>query len=163
MKQIGYFETYGQSYSLVSELGAWDQTNLTPVLHTHWGWQNYAGGTTRWLGTKNFFDDEEYARPYTRTHPRYGGPAMTYPDGTVATGYDGPDTDPRNSRVYDAAVSKDVLGNIYIDTKEAPPAGSLNVNVKVSSTSSFSSATIGIVTEATVCPAAKFSVPVVKP
>jgi hypothetical protein len=86
MKQIGYFETYGQSYCLVSELGAWDETNLTPVLRTHWSWKNYSGGTIRWLGAKNFFDDEEFARPYTRTHPRYGGPAMTYPDGTIATG-----------------------------------------------------------------------------
>jgi len=124
MKQIGYFETYGQSYSLVAELGAWDETNLTPVLRTHWSWQNYSGGTIRWLGANNFFDDEEFARPYTRTHSRYGGPAMTYPDGTEATGYDGPETDPRNSRVYDAACSKDLLGNIYIDSKYAPPAGS---------------------------------------
>ena len=123
IKQIGYFETYGQSYCLVAELGAWDETNLTTVLTTHWGWQNYGGGTTRWLGAKNFFDDEEFARPYTRTHPRYGGPAMTYPGGTIATGYDGVDTDPRNSRVYDAACSKDVLGNIYIDKKNAPPEG----------------------------------------
>ena len=121
IKQIGYFETYGQSYCLVAELGAWDETNLTPVLRTHWGWKNYSGGTTRWLGAKNFFDDEEFARPYTRTHPRYGGPAMRYPDGTEATGYDGPDTDPRNSRVYDAACSKDILGNIHIDMKYAPP------------------------------------------
>ena len=120
LKQIGYFETYGQSYCLVSELGAWDETNLTPILHHHWNWQNYSGGTIRWLGTKNFFDDEEYARPYTRTHPRYGGPAMTYPDGTVATGYDGPDSDPRNSRVYDAACSKNVLGEVYIDKVDYP-------------------------------------------
>jgi hypothetical protein len=126
MKQIGYFETYGQSYSLVAELAPepWDQTNLTEVLHSHWGWQSYDGGIIRWLGANNFFDDQEFARPYTRTHPRYGGPAMTYPDGSAATGYNGPDTDPRNSEVYDAAVSKDVLGNIYIDTKDAPPVGS---------------------------------------
>ena len=130
IKQIGYFETYGQSYCLVAELGAWDETNLTPVLKTHWSWQSYGGGTIRWLGAKNFFDDEEFARPYTRTHSRYGGPAMTYPDGTEATGYSNtytslptaPSTDPRNSRVYDAACSKDVLGNIYIDQKYAPPS-----------------------------------------
>jgi hypothetical protein len=120
MKQIGYFETYGQSYCLVAELGAWDQTNLTPVLHTHWSWKNYAGGTIRWLGSKDFFDDEEYARPFTRTHSRYGGPAMTYPDGTAATGYDGSDSDPRNSRVYDAACSKNILGEITIDSINYP-------------------------------------------
>lgn len=115
MKQIGYFETFGQSYCLVAELGAWDRTNLTPVLNHHWSWKSYGGGTIRWLGAENFFDDDEFARPYTRTHPRYGGPAMTYPDGTPATGYDGPDADPRNSRVYDAACSKDVFGELRID------------------------------------------------
>ncbi|MEA2069021.1 MAG: hypothetical protein U9P12_07465, partial [Verrucomicrobiota bacterium] len=115
IKQIGYFETYGQSYCLVAELGAWDGTNLTPVLHHHWSWASYSGGTTRWLGAKDFFDDEDFARPYTRTHSRYGGPAMTYPDGAVATGYDGTDSDPRNSRVYDASCSKDILGNLSID------------------------------------------------
>ena len=116
LKQIAYFETYGQSFCLVAELGAWDQTNLTPVLHHYWNWVNYGGGTIRWLGSKNFFDDEDFARPYTRTHSRYGGSAMTYPDGTVATGYNGPDTDPRNSRVYDAACSKNVLGELSIDS-----------------------------------------------
>lgn len=124
LKQIGYFETYGQSYSLVAELGAWDETNLSPVLRTHWNWQNYGGGTIRWLGANNFFDDQDFARPYTRTHPRYGGPAMTYPDGSAATGYDGVDTDPRNSRVYDAACSKNIFGQLYIDTYNFPPAGS---------------------------------------
>ena len=115
IKQIAYFETYGQSYCLVAELGAWNETNLTPVLNTYWSWTSYHGGTIRWLGAKDFFDDEVYARPYTRTHLRYGGPPMTYPDGTVATGYNGPDTDPRNSRVYDASCSKDILGNLSID------------------------------------------------
>ena len=48
---------------------------------------------------------------------------MTYPDGTVAAGYDGPDTDPRNSRVYDAACSKNLLGELSIEYY-IPPAGS---------------------------------------
>lgn len=116
MKQIAYFETYGQTYCPVIEIGAWNETNLTPIIHTHWSWRLYSGGTIRWAGAKNFFDDEDFARPYTRTHPRYGGPPMTYPDGTVATGYNGPDTDPRNSRVYDAGCSKDVFGNLMIDS-----------------------------------------------
>ncbi|MFV1996036.1 MAG: hypothetical protein ACC661_11430, partial [Verrucomicrobiales bacterium] len=115
LKQIGYFETYGQSYCLVSELGAWDETNLTPILRHYWSWVNYGGGTIRWLGAVNFFDDQDFARPYTRAHPRYGGPAMTYPDGSAATGYNGPDTDPRNSLVYDASCSKNILGEIEID------------------------------------------------
>ncbi|MGE4488780.1 MAG: thrombospondin type 3 repeat-containing protein, partial [Kiritimatiellales bacterium] len=114
VKQIAYFETYGDSSCFVAELGSWNETNLTPVLHIYWNWANYNGGTVRWLGAKNFFDNEDFARPYTRTHPRYGGPPMAYPDGTVALDYDGSDTDPRNSRVYDAGCSKDILGNLTI-------------------------------------------------
>ncbi|MFA6174894.1 MAG: hypothetical protein WC701_14625, partial [Kiritimatiellales bacterium] len=107
----------------VIETGAWDGTNLTAILHTYWSWGTYTNGTVRWAGAKNFFDDEDFARPYTRTHPRYGGPPMTYPDGTVASGYNGADTDPRNSRVYDAGCSKDVLGNLTIDSYSYVAAG----------------------------------------
>ncbi|QHI68833.1 hypothetical protein [Tichowtungia aerotolerans] len=137
LKQIGYFETYGQSYCLVAELEAWDQTNLTPILHHHWSWKSYSGGTIRWLGAKDFFDDEEFARPYTRTHPRYGGPAMTYPDGTLATGYDGPHTDPRNSRVYDAACSKNVLGELSIDDYRSIDGAPTNGLVYVEESDSY--------------------------
>jgi hypothetical protein len=115
LKSISYYETFGQSMCFVAALGSWNGVNLTPVYNTHWSWLYYSGGTIRWLGVKNFFDDEDFARPYTRTHPRYGGPAMTYPDGTEATGYDGDPTDPRNSRVYDAGCSKNVFGEISLD------------------------------------------------
>ena len=125
IKQIGYYEAFGQNYCLAAELGSWDQTNLTSVLHHHWDWANYGGGTTRWLGVHNFFNDDDFARPYTRTHPRYGGRAMTYPDGTVAAGYDGPGTDPRNSRVYDAGCSKNILGELVVDQYHYPE-GSTN-------------------------------------
>ena len=57
----------------------------------------------------NWFDNEWFAQPWTRTHPTYGGPPMTYPDGTEATGYIGDPTDPRNSRVFDAGSSKEIL------------------------------------------------------
>ena len=117
LKQIYYSETYGQSVALVAELGAWDETNPTPILHHfwNWNWQNYGGGSIRWLGAKNFFDNEVYARPFTRAHSRYGGSPMTYPDGTEATGYGGADTDPRNSRVYDAACAKNLLGELAVE------------------------------------------------
>lgn len=114
LKSISYFETFGQSVSFAAELGTWDEVNLTPVLHHHWNWQNYSGGPIRWLGVHDFFDDSDYARPFTRTHPVYGGPPMTYPDGSVATGYNGSSSDPRNSRVYDAGSAKDILGNIKL-------------------------------------------------
>ena len=48
MKHIYYSETYGTTTAIVSELGAWDETNLTPILHHHWWWQYYGGGTIRW-------------------------------------------------------------------------------------------------------------------
>jgi hypothetical protein len=115
VKQVSYFEAFGQSYCIAAELGPWDEVNLTPVLHNHWNWSGYGGGPVRWLGVQNFFDDEVFARPYTRTHSRYGGPAMTYPDGTIATGYDGAESDPRNSRVFDAAFSKNILGELVVD------------------------------------------------
>jgi len=138
LRQIGYFETFGTSYCPVSELGSWDGTNLTPVLHTHWSWANYAGGTIRWLGAKNFFDDEDFARPYTRTHSRYGGSPMTYPDSTVATGYVGSATDPRNSLVYDAGCSKDILGNLVVDYTDATgPTNGLIINPATSNYASF--------------------------
>jgi len=124
LKQISYYETYGQSYCPVIEVGVWNGIDPTPILHTHWSWKAYGGGTIRWAGAKNFFDDEDFARPYTRTHPRYGGSPMTYPDGTIASGYNGSDTDPRNSRVYDAGCSKNVLGTLAIDTYTPVAAGS---------------------------------------
>ena len=37
---------------------------------------------------------------------------MTYPNGTIATGFNGSSSDPRNSYVYDAGAAGDVLGNI---------------------------------------------------
>ena len=117
-KQIYYTETYGTTASLVAEIGTRFLNNPTPVLHTHWSWPGYNGGTIQWLGAKDFFDDEEFARPYTRTHSRYGGPAMTYPDGAEATGYDGDATDPRNSRVYDASCAKDLHGELFVTTFE---------------------------------------------
>jgi hypothetical protein len=138
LRQIGYFETFGTSYCPVSELGSWDGTNLTPVLHTHWSWASYAGGTVRWLGAKNFFDDEDFARPYTRTHPRYGGPPMTYPGGIVAAGYSGDPDDPRNSRVYDAGCSKDIFGNLSVSyTDTAGPTNGLVINPVTSNYASF--------------------------
>ena len=110
LKNISYYETFGQSMNVIAEIGPWNEVDITPIYNTAWSWDNYGGGTIRWLGAKNFFDDEDFARPYTRTHPRYGGPPMRYPDGTEATGYYGDPTQPYNSRVYDAGCSKNLLG-----------------------------------------------------
>lgn len=116
LKSIGYYETFGDSICFLAEL---DSPSTKPDFNSvhchHWNWQLYSGGQTVWVGMKNFWDDESFARPWTRTHPTYGGPQMTYPDGTVATGYvDNNSADPRKSRVYDASTSKDILGNLYL-------------------------------------------------
>lgn len=116
LKSISYAETFGQSYCFIAELaagGPWPDQR--PTLRSYWNWRAYGGGEIAWIGMHNWFDDEPFARPYTRTHPRYGGPAMTYPDGTSATGYLGPDKDPRNSRVYDASMAKDLLGRLALE------------------------------------------------
>lgn len=123
MKAITWFEAFGTAGSTyVAQLkrdgeGNWIKSptdpTLTRVFLNHWAWQLFDGsGEIRWIGVHNYFDDEDFARPYTRTHPRYGCPPMTYPDKTVATGYQGPAADPRNSRIYAAGCSKDVFGNV---------------------------------------------------
>jgi hypothetical protein len=132
MKVISYSETFGQSYCFVAEIS---EASKEP--RTHWSWQQYGGGDIHWIGIHNYFDDEPFARPYTRTHPRFGSPPMTYPDGSVATGYIGPATDPRNSRVLDACVSKNILGKLSmelhfnqavnkVDPKTGKPTGPLD-------------------------------------
>jgi len=116
LKSIGYFETFGDSYCFIAEL---DNPSQSPEYNTvkchYWFWQSYSGGEIIWIGVKNFWDDEVFARPWTRTHPIYNGPMMTYPDGNVATGYFGNDiTDPRKNRTYDASTSKDILGDLTV-------------------------------------------------
>ena len=116
LKSICYFETFGDSYCYLAELDNPSKSIEYNTTHSnHWNWQAYGGGERVWVGMKNFWDDEVFARPWTRTHPVYGGPQMTYPNGTVATGYfDNNSLDPRKSRTYDASTSKDILGNLSI-------------------------------------------------
>ncbi|NCQ28064.1 MAG: hypothetical protein GW802_11635 [Armatimonadetes bacterium] len=126
MKALCWFEAFGTAGSIYvaqpkrSPDGTWvkrptDHT-VTRLFRNHWGWQGYDGtGEIRWIGVHNYFDDDDFARPYTRTHPRYGSPPMTYPDGTVAAGYNGSAADPRNSRVYDAGCAKNVFGQVTFD------------------------------------------------
>ncbi|RPI28670.1 MAG: hypothetical protein EHM61_04350 [Acidobacteria bacterium] len=111
VRTLGYWEAFGTASCFVGELGArQDAFDYIPLVAHNWNWWNYSGGPIVWVGPQSFFDDEEYARPYTRNHPRYSGPPMTYPDGRVASGYTGDPKDPRTSRVLDAASSKNVLG-----------------------------------------------------
>ena len=125
LRTQAYFETFGQAKAFVVEVkknpdGSWVKDDRDPTLTkrflNHWNWELFDGaGEIRWAGAHSYFGDEDFARPYTLTHPRYGSPPVRYPDGTLATGYRGPDTDPRNSRVYDACAVKDVNGNLHLD------------------------------------------------
>lgn len=125
LRTQAYFETFGQAKAFVVQLrknpdGTWLKDKLDPQLTrrflNHWSWDRFDGtGEIRWAGAHNYFGDEDFARPYTLTHPRYGSPPVRYPDGTIATGYQGPAADHRNSRVYDACASKDVNGKLYVD------------------------------------------------
>ena len=124
-KYITYYETFGTSTSFILELGPTKPEGDSSVYRFYWSWNmvDTKGGAFRWAGPQNYFDAESFCGPYTRLHPVYGasGRAMTYPDGTPATGYFGNDnTDPRKSRVLDACSSKDILGNVenwlgYVD------------------------------------------------
>jgi len=131
MKTIAYYETFGQSYCYIAELGPWNEVDLTPILHSHWNWYLYDGGPIGWVGVHNWWDDADFARPYTLIHPRYGGPPARYPDGAIASGYDGPDTDPRNSRIFDACASKTIYGDVSyeysppIDPATQEPVGEM--------------------------------------
>lgn len=116
MKCISYYETFGTSYCYFIELGPVNAAGLRSRKTHHWHWQDYTGGEMNWAGVHSWWDDLEYARPLTRTHARYGGPALTYPDGTVATGYfNGDASDPRNSRIFDVCGAKDLWGNLTIE------------------------------------------------
>jgi len=113
LKSISYYETFGTMQCYAVEVGDKGGGDFNPIICNHWGWQVYGGGRTAWTGIQTYYDDEEIAAPYTRTHPRYGSPPMTYPDGTLATGYDGAAVPP-NSRVLDACGSKNILGELQI-------------------------------------------------
>ena len=117
IKSLSYFETFGQSYCYVSELPPEKRGDYYPLRAGFWSWWRYSGGPILWMGVHQYFEDLPACRPYTRTHPRYGSPPATYPDGTVASGYIGTATDPRNSRVFDAICSKDILGHLAYETR----------------------------------------------
>ncbi len=129
LKALTWVEGFGNAGLYVVQLkrqpdGAWtrcDGTDLTRVWRNHWGWSKFDGtGEVRWVGIHTYWDDADYARPYTLTHPRYGAPPVTYPDGTVARGYTGSPLDPRRCRVFDAAGGKNVLGQAFAGDRSRP-------------------------------------------
>ena len=127
LKTMCYFEAFGTATSFIAELDR-KLSDYTTVRVTHWSWQYYGGGRIAWIGPQNYFDCEDFAGIYTRKHPRYGGRAMTYPDGTIATGYfDDNPMDPRNSRVLDAGISKCILGYDLVEPDFNPAAEAAGV------------------------------------
>ena len=152
MKVLAWFEGFGTAgMCYIAEVhrgadGGFVRTEgddrLTRLFHSHWDWQTSKDeGDVVWVGAHNTFDDDEFARPYTRTHPRYGMPPMRYPDGRVATGTLDP-SDPRTHRVYDAGASKNLLGHVFfeyeynealnrMDSQTGKPAGPLRGVIKV--------------------------------
>lgn len=125
LKALVWVEAFGTTGSYIAQLkrnpdGSWlkDAGNpeLTRIFAQHWCWQLYDGtGEIRWVGLPNYYDEDDFARPYVRSHPRYGSPPITYPDGIVAQGSVGRTEDPRDRRIYDAACSKNVLGQVTFD------------------------------------------------
>jgi hypothetical protein len=118
LKFITYYEAFGDATTFVIQLGNQTAEGYNSVVRTYWSWNllDSNGGAFRWAGPQNYFDAEDFCGAYTRLHPTFGGGrAMTYPDGSPATGYFGNDsTDPRKSRVFDAGAAKDILGNIRV-------------------------------------------------
>jgi len=130
IRNITWFEGFGQGMCYLAQVkrgsdGRWlkhpRDPDLTQIFRNHWGWQDFDGmGELRWVGVQNFFEDADFARPFTRANPAYACPPMTYPDGRVAAGYAGDASDPRNSRVFDAGCCKDVLGRLAFDYHANP-------------------------------------------
>ncbi len=117
---MAYTNTFGSQTPIVST-GAGTPALIT---YTAYDWQLYNGvDPIVWAGCWTWFDDADFARPYTRTGPNCPGSPATYPDGTVATGFINNDmTDPRNSRVYDACASNDIFGNVTVSSWDSNPA-----------------------------------------
>jgi hypothetical protein len=121
-RMITYFETFGQSYCVIVSIpDAQLNTEHPRASASHWSWQNYKGDPIYWAGAHTWFDDRPEARPWTRTHPEFGGPPMCYPDGTIATGYSGDPASPLNHRAFDAGCSKNILGAISFEIDPVSP------------------------------------------
>jgi len=151
LKFLTYYTT-GSWTSFILELGNRGNLDYTPVYRFFWSWPllDTHGGPIAWTGPQTYFDVEDFCGPYNRLNPVYGagGRAMTYPDGSPATGYVNNDSsDPRNSYVLDAGSSKDILGGwgglmSYSDVVTTDPlrsGGLINVNEQNQQVGCFSS------------------------
>lgn len=128
LRALTWIEGFGTAEAYIVQLkhdgaGAWLRypaaADVTRVCCNAWGWKSFDGtGEVRWIGIHNYFDPEDFVQPYSREHPRYGCPPLTYPDGRLASGYrQGPDA-PWTHRVFDAGGAKDVLGRVHFENAE---------------------------------------------
>ncbi len=141
IRDISYTEGFGSTQSDIVSVGS---GTPAPITCSNWDWQSYNGkDAIKWSGVWTWFDDPNasFARPYTRTGSSCPGSPMTYANGTVATGFNGSSSDPRNSKVYDAGCAGDVLGSIeygYSYQTGSIHTGCLSVNGGWASEVSFS-------------------------
>lgn len=130
MKVLSYIEAFGEITSYVAQIkrgpdGGWIKSKTDPTLTqlfaNSWSWEKYDGtGEIHWIGIPDYFQESDVVAPWTRDHPRYGCPMMTYPDGRAADGQPDPN-DPRTNAVYDAGCSKDVNGHLTFDGYDYRP------------------------------------------
>jgi hypothetical protein len=129
IKVLSYIEAYGETTSFVAQIrrdpdGNWIKVNGDPtrtrLFSIFWNWEHFDGtGVIHWIGVPDYFQESDVVAPWTRSHPRYGCPMMTYPDGRPASGQSDP-ADPRTNAVYDAGCSKDVNGHVTFDYDYRP-------------------------------------------
>ncbi len=114
---INYMEGFGTSTTPIVSYTGTAPATITYSVGT--GSSIMATDTIVWAGDWTWFDDAyaPFARPYTCTNPTYGGQPMTYPNGTVATGWkNGDSSSPLNSYVYDAGCACNILGTVTTET-----------------------------------------------
>lgn len=128
IKALTWMECFGTTHCYIVQLkkdaqGAWirhpSEPALTRVYKNAWNWRSFDGtGQVRWLGAHNYFDPEDFLGAYTRNHPRYGCPPMTYPDGTPALGFLKSPAEPWTHRVFHAGCARDVMGRPFFENAE---------------------------------------------
>ncbi|MGQ9525313.1 MAG: hypothetical protein ACUVTZ_10795 [Armatimonadota bacterium] len=124
MKAITWVEAFGDCMCYAAALGLSPSGSiarspadrrLPQVLLNQWAWELSGGlppNRKVWTGLHNYTDDLPWARPFTRTHPRYGAPIPRFPDRTPALGWQGDPLNPSNWRVYHATGAKDINGRL---------------------------------------------------
>jgi len=136
LKTLAYFEGFGETMGFSAVVkkaadGSWIQDpkmGSSKIFAHRWSWKDWDGdGEVRWISTAAYFNNEDFVRPWTRTHPIYGAPVPTYPDGTPALGYLDSSTGAPgtagsilSARLYDASAAKNVLGKVNFQFEVLP-------------------------------------------